>query len=76
MKAKTKKDLTPILKVIEAELGKFFEVEERVGMAIALIHPHFKNEVCWITNLRREDGILLFAETADKMVRHTKGESD
>ena len=68
---KTKKDLTPILKLIEEELKKFFEVEERVGLAIALVHPYIYKEVSWITNLERTDGIELFLSTAQKMLEET-----
>lgn len=67
MKRKSEKDLQPIIRMIEAELKKFFEIEDRVGLAIALTLPPDYSRASWITNLSRDDGIKLFINTAHAM---------
>jgi len=62
------KDLTPLILLVEDMLKKFFETDQKVGLAIAVTLPPEYNNVHWITNLNRKDGIQLFYDTANKML--------
>ena len=58
-------DLRPLAKELEEVFKKRFR--GKPAMAIAFTLPPDYEEVHWITNLSREDGITLFTETAQKM---------
>ena len=58
--------LRPLAKEIEAVIMKHTG-GEKPGMAVAITLPPDYEEVHWITNLSRADGINLLASTARKM---------
>jgi len=63
-----KMDLSFIVKAVEDFLKETFKTTERFGIGMCFTMPHENNSEChWVTNLSREDGISLFAETAMKM---------
>jgi hypothetical protein len=64
-------DLTQLAKDIEGIVLSFFKLDERPGIAIALTLPPVFEDVHWITNLTREDGIRLLESTAFKMKAKT-----
>ena len=63
------KDLTPlaqdIIKVIELH---FPDQHPAVGLVFTLKDENYK-DAHWVTNMSREDGIVLFNNTAEKMKR-------
>lgn len=62
-------DLTGLAKDLEAVFVRHFG--EKPAMAIAFTLPPTYDEAHWVTNVRREDGIRLFASTAEKMLSKT-----
>lgn len=58
-------DLTEFAKRIESEFEKYFGKKAALAIAFSL-SPDFL-EIHWVTNLRRNDGIKLFEQTAGKM---------
>lgn len=63
-------DLTDLAKEIEAVFMRHFK--GKPAMAIAFTLPPDYKEVHWITNVSREDGIIILAETALEMDANTK----
>ncbi len=59
-------DLTDLAKELEAVFEKHFN--GRPAMAIAFTLPPDYDEVHWVTNVSRDNGIFLFRETARKMI--------
>lgn len=62
-------DLTDLAKDIEAIVTEHLELDEKPGVALCVTLPPDYDDVHWITNVRRQDGINLFHSTADKMQR-------
>lgn len=58
-------DLTDLAKELEAVFMRRFK--GKPAMAIAFTLPPDYKEIHWITNVSREDGITILAETALKM---------
>jgi hypothetical protein len=58
-------DLTTLAKDLEKVFEKYFK--GRPGMAIAFTLPPDYDQCHWVTNLKRREGIKLFADTAIKM---------
>lgn len=58
-------DLTPLAKELEAVFSRHFG--GRPAMAFAFALPPAYDDAHWVTNLSRQDGIILFEETAKKM---------
>jgi hypothetical protein len=64
-------DLTTLAKTLEAVIENHFRLKERPSMAIAFSLPPDFQDVHWVTNIARADGIKLFQETAKKMIAQT-----
>ena len=62
------KDLKPMVKEIETVIKKYLELDEKPGLAIAMTLPPKFNNVYWVSNLDRKDGIMLLDKTAQKML--------
>ena len=62
-------DLTVLAKDLEGVFEKHFQC--RPAMAIAFTLPPDSDEAHWVTNVSREDGVLLFQKTAKKMIVQT-----
>lgn len=62
-------DLTNLAKELEQVFQKHFS--GRPAIAIAFTLPPDYDEVHWVTNISRQDGITLFKETALKMAAKT-----
>ena len=58
-------DLTPFCKEVEALVKRHFG--KRAALAIAFTLSPDYDEVHWVTNVSRGDGIRLFAATAARM---------
>ena len=69
-----KKDLTPVLHIIEHSLKQFYESENRPVMVCSFIDPRDSKTVHWITNVTRENGILVMESTINAMKE--QGESE
>jgi hypothetical protein len=61
-------DLTELAQALEVTIRNYFGTSERPSMAIALSLPPDYQDVHWVTNVTRTDGIKLFQETAKKMI--------
>ena len=66
-------DTQPLAKEIQRIVSEFFDLVDKPGMAVAFTLPPDYQDVHWITNVSREDGIKLFEETAAKMRANTQG---
>ena len=64
-------DLTSLATSLEATLRNYFGTEERPTLAIAFSLPPDYEDVHWVTNVSRDNGIQLFEQTAKKMIAQT-----
>ncbi len=62
-------DLSSLAKEIEAVFKHRFGVRPAICIAFAL--PSDSHAVHWVTNVSRADGVKMFKETAEKMLRQT-----
>lgn len=60
-------DLTDLAQDIEDLVMEHLDLDEKPGVAVCLTLPPGYDDVYWITNVKRRQGIMLFRATAEKM---------